>query len=201
VLPQAWGLFEDHLNFGSRTSGIHELGIQSPDNTFPDTRRTSDNKIAHRERIRSPRRLQNRGEFFAQITMLMRQKGCEGVRSPRRLQNRGDFFAQITMLMRQKGCEGVRSPRRLQNSGAFFAFGESESPCSHAKKGVGKWDALQVCGSGPKNFEFGTRGPDPHTGATQIVWRKTHTYGDPWIQIDQKMTIFSADAEKPERIP
>jgi hypothetical protein len=34
-----------------------------------------------------------------------------------------------------------------------------------------------------------------------MLWRKTHTYGDRWIQIDQKMTFFSADAKNPERIP
>jgi hypothetical protein len=152
-----------------------------------------------RERVRSPRRLQNRGDFFSEISMLMRQKGCRGIRSPRRLQNRGDFFSKIAMPIGQKCCGGVRSPRRLQNRGVFFAFGESESPRSHAKNAVEKWDALRVCRSGSKNFELGTR--DPHAGATQMLWRKTHTYGDRWIQIDQKMTFFSADAKNPERIP
>ena len=97
-----------------------------------------------RERVRSPRRLQNRGDFFSEISMLMRQKGCRGIRSPRRLQNRGDFFSKIAMPIGQKCCGGVRSPRRLQNRGVFFAFGESESPRSHAKKAVEKSDPLGV---------------------------------------------------------
>ena len=94
--------------------------------------------------IRSPRRFHCGGGFFSEISMLAPQKGCRRARSPRRLQNRGVFFSEISMLMRQKCCGGVRSPRRLQNRGVFFAFGESESPRSHAKKAVEKSDPLGV---------------------------------------------------------